>query len=356
MLQEKPISLNYYERYVMIVTKHSACRRVLEDLLKTLDLNLCIKKFTNPHGAYLEIEHGTPDLIIIDNRIPGVKSSAFIRQIRMLPHCIDVPLIIINDRDINYQLYDAGATDVISWPIDMTECQARCRNLLAMRARQQALEIRADWLEHQLASTACQIRVREQETLARLIKAGEYRDDKTGCHLIRMAKFSRLIAEALGFSENESNEVELAAPMHDIGKIGIPDHILLKPGKLTEQEFETMKNHTQMGYDILKDSPSKYMQLGAVIALGHHERYDGTGYPAKQRGEEIPLVARIVATADVFDALCSIRPYKSAWLTQDATSYLRQQAGRHLDPLCVDAFLDHGATIEEIQSCYLEAS
>jgi two-component system response regulator RpfG len=200
------------------------------------------------------------------------------------------------------------------------------------------IQDRAHWLEKRVNEAIGAIRVREQETLLRLAKAGEYRDEETGNHVIRMAKFARLIAEHLGLSRDECEIIELAAPMHDIGKIGIPDQILLKPGALTDEEFAIMKRHTNIGHDILKNSPSEYLQLGAIIAYGHHERFDGSGYPQGLSAEDIPLAARIVAVADVFDALCSERPYKPAWPQQNALRYMQEQGGRHFDPMCLEAF------------------
>jgi len=154
-----------------------------------------------------------------------------------------------------------------------------------------------------------------------------------------MACFSRLIAEAIGLAEDQVESIELAAPLHDIGKIGIPDHILLKPGRLTEGEAVEMRRHPQLGYEIIKDSPSEYLRMGALIALGHHEKYDGSGYPQRLVGDHIPLVARIVAVADVFDALTSLRPYKKPWPLVDAYAYLESQRGMHFDPRLVEAFL-----------------
>ena len=184
-----------------------------------------------------------------------------------------------------------------------------------------------------------QVRHREQETLFRLAKAGEYRDHDTGNHIVRMAKYSRLIGEALGMTQERCDLIELAAPMHDIGKIGIPDHILLKQDSLSKAELDIMQTHPVIGFEILQNSPSKYLSLGAGIALSHHEKFDGSGYPYKIKGEEILLEARIVAVADVYDALTSRRPYKSAWSNEDSLAYLTANSGKHFDPACVQAFI-----------------
>jgi two-component system response regulator RpfG len=188
----------------------------------------------------------------------------------------------------------------------------------------------------------------------RLAKAGEYRDEETGNHIIRMARYSRLIANGLGLDAEECELIEYAAPMHDIGKIGISDTILLKPGRLTPDEFKVMQQHTVFGYEILCDSPSKYLQMGAIIALGHHERYDGTGYPHGLARDAIPLSARIVAIADVFDALTSARPYKEDWPIQDALNYLNAEIGKHFDPVCIAAFHAQFEKILSIRQKFLD--
>jgi two-component system response regulator RpfG len=194
-----------------------------------------------------------------------------------------------------------------------------------------------------------EIREREKETLLRLARAGEFRDEETGFHLIRMARYSRLIANAIGLERDEAETIELAAPLHDLGKIGIPDGILLKPARLDASEWSTMQRHPVIGHEILKGSASKYVRMGALIALGHHERYDGKGYPNGLEGDHIPLCARIVAVADVFDALTSVRPYKKAWSANDATDYLSAQRGKHFDSRMVDAFLGVKDKVLEVQ-------
>ena len=183
----------------------------------------------------------------------------------------------------------------------------------------------------------------------RLARAGEFRDEETGYHLSRMARYSRLIANAIGLERDEAETIELAAPLHDIGKIGIPDGILLKPARLDEAEWCTMQRHPVIGHEILKGSASKYVRMGALIALGHHERYDGMGYPSGLDGDHIPLCARIVAVADVYDALTSVRPYKKAWKSADALDYLRAQRGKHFDARLVDAFIGVSESVLEVQ-------
>jgi two-component system response regulator RpfG len=194
-----------------------------------------------------------------------------------------------------------------------------------------------------------EVREREKETLLRLARAGEFRDEETGFHLIRMSRYSRLIGIAIGLDRDEAETIELAAPLHDIGKIGIPDQILLKPAKLDDSEWQVMRRHPVIGHEILKGSASKYVRMGALIALGHHEKYDGSGYPNGLVGDHIPLCARIVAVADVYDALTSVRPYKQAWPAERAFEYLASQRGRHFDPRLAETFMGLKREIAEIQ-------
>jgi len=250
-----------------------------------------------------------------------------------------VMVTVHDDRKVRYAALDAGITDFLTKPVDARECLARCRNLMTLRRQQLVLEDRRRLLEHMVEEATREVREREKETLLRLARAGEFRDEETGYHLLRMSRYSRLIAGALALEPDEAETIELAAPLHDIGKIGIPDQILLKPGKLDDAEWQVMRRHPLIGHEILKGSASKYVRMGALIALGHHEKYDGSGYPNGLVGDHIPLCARIVAIADVYDALTSVRPYKQAWPSDKALEHVASQRGRHFDPRLVEAFL-----------------
>lgn len=336
--------------FVVIVDDQSTGRKILERLVLDITPELLVESFTDPHKALERIRDQTPDLILADYKMPIMDGLEFTKRVRAIPACGDVPLVIVTvvqDIQVRYKALEAGATDFLTRPVDQYECQARCRNLLALRKQQQIVKDRAKWLEDQVGLATGQVRGRERETLLILARAGEYRDHDTGNHVMRMAKYARVMAEKLGFTEIDCEEIELAAPLHDIGKIGIPDSILLKPGKLTEGEFQIMQAHPLIGHEILSDSQSRFIQIGALIALGHHEKFDGSGYPKRLRGADIPLAARIVAVADVYDALTSARPYKAAWPFEEAIAYIRDQAGQHFDPLCVQAFLDQ---IDEIHA------
>ncbi len=213
--------------------------------------------------------------------------------------------------------------------------------LIELGDARKKLADRAEWLAQEVSKATNEITQRERETVFRLSKAAEYRDRETGAHILRMAHYSQLIARGLGLSVADQELLLEAAPMHDIGKVGITDNILLMPGRLNGDEFEVMKQHALYGYEILKESSSQILQAGAAIARGHHEKFDGSGYPYGLMGEDIPIFSRIVAVADVFDALTSERPYKKAWTLEAAADFLSANAGTHFDPACVITFLDH---------------
>jgi len=346
------------KKHVLIIDDQTTGRTILEKVIEQIADNLDVHAFGSPTEALEWIDQHDPDLIITDYRMPEMNGVEFIREVRARPHCENVPLMmitVVSEKEVRYEALDAGATAFLTRPIDQIECRTSCRNLLKMHEQHLIIQDRADWLARQVEVATDQITQREKETILRLARAGEYRDEGTGNHVIRMAKYSRHIAEALGcFSKQDCDDLEYAAPMHDIGKIGIPDGILLKPGKLNEYEWDIMQTHTTIGHAILSDSQSRYMQIGAVIALNHHERFDGKGYPNGLKGDEIPLIARVVAVADVFDALVSARPYKHAWETDEAIAYIQQQAGTHLDPQCVDAFMQRIEVIKQIKADYAD--
>jgi two-component system response regulator RpfG len=337
---------------VMVVDDQSTSRSILEQVVRGLDERVQVEGFARPVDAVVWAARNIADLVLLDYMMPDMDGIELVGRLRSLPGYEHVPMVMITSKDdkkVRYAALDAGITDFLTKPVDARECLARCRNLLTLRRQQLALEDRRRMLEGMVEEATREIREREKETLLRLARAGEFRDEETGYHLIRMARYSRMIANAIGIERDEAETIELAAPLHDIGKIGIPDGILLKPARLDEVEWGTMQRHPTIGHEILKGSASKYVRMGALIALGHHERYDGKGYPRGLDGDHIPLCARIVAVADVYDALTSARPYKKAWKHADALDYIGAQRSKHFDPRLADAFIGIGDKVLDVQ-------
>jgi two-component system response regulator RpfG len=344
---------------IAIIDDEFTSRIILDKIVRSLQNNIFVQAFASPLGAIDWLRLNQPDLILVDYLMDEMSGLEVIKTIRRIPHLEHVPIIMItvsNDNEIRHKALDLGVAEFLSKPFNHYECQIRCRNLLTLHLHHKEVLLRSEKLEEAVTEATRRILEREQETLFRLAKAGEYRDSDTGNHVLRMAKFSRLIAEGMGLDENRCTLIEMAAPMHDIGKIGIPDNILLKPGQLNHEEFSIMKTHSSIGYHILKSSHSKYISLGAEIALSHHEKYDGSGYPNGLKDKAIPLDARIVAVADVYDALTSERPYKKAWSNPEALEYLYANKGVHFDPGCVEAFMLQFSKVSLIQQQLQDAS
>ncbi len=301
-----------------------------------------VETFDDPLEAQAWCRNHDLDVLITDYEMPGMNGLSLVRALRAHPRTRDVPMMMITaleDRDIRYQALECGANDYLNKPLDAPEVRARVRNMLAVAEGQRALQRRSDLLAREVRSATASIVEREREIVLRLSRAAEFRDLETGSHIMRIAHFSELIARALGQSETECEQLFLASPMHDVGKIGIPDNVLLKPGRFNEEEFALMQQHTVIGHRILSGSQSELLQLAAEIALTHHERFDGAGYPHQRAGADIPIAGRIVAVADVFDALLSSRPYKRAWTVEEALGMIRVGRAKQFDPDCVDAFL-----------------
>jgi response regulator RpfG family c-di-GMP phosphodiesterase len=297
------------------------------------------------------------NLIVADYQMPGMNGLDFIRQFRKIKGGEETPILMVTastDPNVKYQLLDLGIVDFLHKPADASEVIARARNLISLHKATASLKNHNQELKKGVQEMTKVLAEREQESLIVLAKAAESRDPQTGSHLLRMASYSKIIALALGLSEDEAEEIYLAAPMHDVGKIGIPDRILLKDGKLTPDEWLEMKQHTTYGYNILGSSVTPILKLGGVIALNHHEAWDGSGYPNGKRGHEIPLCARIVAVADVFDALMSARPYKQAWSLDEALNELTKISGVRLDAECVNAFMQSIDSVKKIMTHYAD--
>jgi putative two-component system response regulator len=282
------------------------------------------------------------DLVIVDFMMPDLDGIEFIQRLRAIDRRRDVPILMVtadHEKEVRHRALQSGATDFLTKPMDRVEFTSRVRNMLDIRRSHLLLADRATMLAEEVRKATAEIFAREREAIFRLSKAAEFRDPETGAHILRMAHYSELIARHLGWDDTRAEMMLQAAPMHDVGKLGTPDYILLKPARLTPEEFEVMKQHATIGWEILRDSASPVLQMAAEIALTHHEKFDGSGYPRGLAGDAIPITGRIVAVADVFDALTSARPYKAPWTIDRAVTMLRDSRGSHFDPACIDAFL-----------------
>jgi putative two-component system response regulator len=352
-------------QHVLIIDDNATNLMLFKHLLSKLP-EIEVTTFDDPLAAVEWCTEHTPDMVIVDYMMPVMDGLEFISTFRGLPGRHDIPLIMITadtESDVRHRALELGAHDFLTKPVDKTELTARARNLLALRRSQVQLANRAQWLAQEVKKATSEIRAREseirareKEVILRLSRAAEYRDPETGAHLLRMANYTRLIAANIGLPQQEQDLLLEAAPMHDMGKVGIADNILLKPGKLTPEEYEIMKTHAAIGYEILRDSVSPLLKTASILAWTHHEKFDGSGYPRGLQGEDIPLHGRIVAVADVFDALTSSRPYKLAWPLERAIEFLKEGRGTHFDPVCVDAFLSDMPAIMAIRDQYQDAS
>jgi putative two-component system response regulator len=269
--------------------------------------------FLDPVEALACARERVFDLVLVDYEMPHMDGISFIRTFRTLPGCADTPIAMVTSRqtdDVKMEALQAGATDFLPKAPQSVEMTVRLRNLIQLGAAVRKLNDRAAHLASDVAAATRKLGEREEEIILRLALAVEYRDNDTGEHTLRVARYSRVIAEQLGLPPRLCRDIYLAAPLHDVGKVAIPDNILLKPGRLTDEEMAVIRTHAAIGEKILADSSCELIQLGAQIAAGHHERWDGAGYPNRLKADEIPVAARVVAVADVFDALTTRRPYK----------------------------------------------
>jgi len=316
-----------------------------------MEFGLNIETFEDPKEGLDYILKNDIDILYTDYMMPDIDGIELIRRFREVHE--EIPVVVItavgDDQELKLNALEVGATDFLTKPIEITEFKARSLNLLALRVAQLKLKNKALLLEDEVKEATKEIQNREHETLMVLGRAAEYKDADTANHTIRVAHYSKLLARKYGLDEDMQEIIFYASPFHDIGKVGIPDFILLKEGRLTPDEFTIMKNHVHIGSEILKDTKSAYLIEGEIIALNHHEKFDGSGYPEEKVGEDIPISARIVTIADVFDALTSKRPYKQSWSIQDAVLLLMNEKGKHFDPKLVDLFIE---SMEEVKEIY----
>jgi len=303
-----------------------------------------------------------PDVVLLDIMMPGTDGFEVAKQLKHGEETRDVPIIMVtalNEVDDRVKALEVGADDFLTKPVDKTELKARVRSSLKvkayydhMRDHQKELESEVARRTLQLRETMAKLSAASLETIYRLSRAAEYRDENTGAHVLRVSHYSAAVAQRIGLNQTAIDEILYAAPMHDVGKIGIPDSILLKPGKLDPKEWEIMKQHTIIGGRILENPGSGFLKAAEVIALSHHEKWDGKGYPQGMQGAAIPLFGRITAIADVFDALTTVRPYKKAFPIDESLRIILQNRGTHFDPDVVDAFMAVEVEVRAIRERY----
>ncbi len=336
---------------------------------------------TNPGDVLPTMIRSEPDVVLLDIVMPkltGLDILSAIRADEQLAHIPVVMLTALEDRETKCQALWLGATDFLAKPVDPSELVSRVRNVLLVKAHHDHLRHHAADLERMVKERTAQLEASHQNVIHCLARAAEFRDDDTGRHVLRVGCYAAIIARQLGWDETQVQMIQQAAQLHDVGKIGIPDAILTKPGKLTTEEFETIqkhcgfgkrifesltdsewsmwRKHAELGQRILGDCKSPVLEMAAQIALTHHEKWDGSGYPIGLAGEDIPLVGRITAVADVFDALSTKRAYKPAFPLEKCFEILREGRGKHFDPQVLDAFFAAREKVVAVQISYAEVA
>jgi len=364
---------------VMVVDDESTNVKVVRRLLELAGYSQFVTT-TESTSAISLLRDERPDIVLLDLMMPQVSGLDILAEVRFDDELSFIPIVILTaatDRETKLRALELGATDFLGKPLDPSELVARVRNVLSVKAFQDRLQNYSKDLEAAVRQRTAELEASRQDVTHCLARAAEYRDDDTGFHIIRVGKYARLLGEVFGITGDQADIFEQAAQLHDVGKIGIPDSVLLKPGKLTHEEFSVMQSHCGVGHHILSPINNddevilrKHAEVGAKIlevgtspvlvlaekiALTHHEWWDGSGYPSRLAGEQIPLEGRITAVADVFDALSSERCYKSAFPIEKCFAIMEAERGTHFDPAVIDAFMRLRPKVAEIQSAYVEA-
>ena len=331
---------------ILVVDDEDRNLRLIDAMLKTFDYKVTLAR--NGKEAFEKVESIQPDLILLDIMMPVINGYEVLRRLKSDNETKIIPVVMItalNEVEDRVKAIEAGADDFLSKPINRIELQARVKSLLKVKYYndhmlnyQKKLEMEVARRTKQMKEAFKETKEATLDTIQRLSKAAEYRDEDTGAHILRMSYYSATIASKMGLDKEDVEAILYASPMHDIGKIGIPDRILLKPGKLDLHEWEIMKEHTLIGGGILEGAKSDFLKLARIIALSHHEEWSGKGYPQGLKGEKIPLPGRITAIADVFDALTSKRPYKEPFSVEKSFKIILEGRGKRFDPHVTDAF------------------
>ena len=295
----------------------------------------------DPRYVITEYRKARIDLILLDLNMPHMDGFQVMEQLNMLEDPLQPPIVVLtaqSGRDFLLQALNGGARDYITKPFDSDELHARVRNMLELQQAHKEVYAQKETLDSKVREKTSELLRTRLQIVQRLARAAEYRDNDTGRHILRVSHSAVRMAQELGWDRDNREMLFHAAPLHDVGKIGVPDSILLKQGKLTDGEWEVMKTHTIIGAEILEGDNSQLLHLAHEIALTHHERWDGSGYPHGLAGDSIPVSGRIISVVDVFDALTSERPYKQAWSTDDAADLIRSNKGVQFDPEIVEIF------------------
>lgn len=295
------------------------------------------------------------DAIVSDVSMPGKTGFDLLQNLKENDQTKDIPIVIMtgsDDRELKKRALLLGAADLLSKPVPREDLLARLQNCIQLKTYVDKINEHKNLLERRVKERTRELEDTRIQVIRRLGRAGEFKDNETGMHVVRMSKYSAALGEKIGMGARECNLLLDAAPMHDIGKIGIPDRVLLKPGKLDPEEWKLMKTHVDIGVDILSGDDSEILKTARVIAEHHHEKWDGSGYPKGLKGTEISIEGRIVAICDVFDALTSKRPYKEPWSVEEATKFVEDQKGKHFDPTLIDHFMKILPDILEIKTVF----
>lgn len=333
---------NFIDAKILIVDDQEYNVTLLERILARAGFQY-IFSTRNPvdlRQLLIEIE---PDIVLLDMHMPnmdGLQALSLIREHTGEDAFLPVLMLTAdNTPGLRQQGLQAGVNDFLTKPYDRTEVILRINNLLKTRSYHTQLQRQNSSLEERVRERTEELNNAQQEILELLGRIGEYRDDMTGRHTLRVGMLAGRLAAKMGMPKKRADMIAMSAPLHDIGKIGIPDQILLKPGRFEPEEFKRMKDHTMIGASMLEGSSFAVLKLAQIIARSHHEKWDGSGYPESLKGEDIPIEARIVALADFYDALTHERPYKEAWSKEETLAEIRKQRGKHFDPAIVDAFM-----------------